>query len=148
MHAFLNVNELFKKLTITVDAQDVSLLLFSKLQVSWKGWHSFEFLDLDICNCFTNALHFKRLSQINTTPHLMFWALTYPLRWNQTLPMNNVRFWVKNPSYTVCKSSYKKVFLSHNCYLNYFNLCYFIHLYCRCKLLVAIHVVILEMHTC
>jgi hypothetical protein len=34
--AFLKVNTLFKGLTITVDAQNVSLVLLNTLQVSWK----------------------------------------------------------------------------------------------------------------
>jgi hypothetical protein len=34
--AFLKVNTLFKVLTITVGAQNVSLLLLNTLQVSWK----------------------------------------------------------------------------------------------------------------
>jgi hypothetical protein len=33
-HAFFKVNKLFKKLTITVDAQNASLLLLNKLEVS------------------------------------------------------------------------------------------------------------------
>jgi hypothetical protein len=56
-HVFLKVNKLFKRLNITVDAQNVSILLLNTFQVYWKIiWHLLQFTDLNRCNWFTNTL--------------------------------------------------------------------------------------------
>jgi hypothetical protein len=45
------------RLTITVDAQDVCLLVFNKFSSLGNiAWHYFEFTDPVRCDCFLNAL--------------------------------------------------------------------------------------------
>lgn len=55
MH-FLKYTNCSVELSITMHAQNVSLLLLNKLQDSWKDWHYFEFTDLNRCNCFRDVL--------------------------------------------------------------------------------------------
>jgi hypothetical protein len=79
--------------------------------------------------------------------YLLFWALIYPLRWNQASSVKNVSFGSRTPSCTACKNQLQQCVLLPQSSSS-ITWIYVILYGRRCKFLLALQAVVFETCAC